>query len=150
MNNFKNLPVPMFSEAASVNKVSATRDIRDSIASFLTREADAFRLILDYLLPDGRTGNRTMDMGFACDVILQGTDLQSRYSHLNHSMLNPHLVAVLRSRGYVMEKGRLVGHVLTHNTDEGTAPNAEALAAQVTCSSAAIDKAEQIAASRCI
>ena len=113
----KELPIPFFDESAEAKKVNINRDIRHTIGEAL-KERDLFKEVVSYLMPDGRTGNRTMDMALACRKVLDATDLEDRYSYMNEKMCSDHLTFVLRGRGYIMDKGRLTGHLQLENKSQ--------------------------------
>ena len=106
----KALPIPFFDESSEAKKANINLDIRNAIREAIS-DRDLFAEVASYLMPEGRTGNRTMDMALACRKILDACDLEDRYSHMNEKLCSEHLVFVLRGRGYVMDKGRLTGHI---------------------------------------
>ena len=114
----KELPIPFFDESAEAKKININRDIRHTIGEAL-KDRELFKEVCSYLMPEGRTGNRMMDMGLACREVLNHTDLEERYAHMNEKLCSDHLTFVLRGRGYVMDKGRLTGHTLIENKSQG-------------------------------
>ena len=118
MSPDKLYPVPMFGSTTETKKLNINQQIRDAIKDAIEDE-DLFKLVLDHLMPEGLAGNRLMDMALACRAVLDATGLKEKYEHMNESLCSKHLIFVLRGRGYVIDKGRLTGHIgIEHQPDE--------------------------------
>ena len=100
-----------FSQALNTqSQVSITRAIRDLIANSLSDE-DLWNKVQPNLMATGVAGSAQFDHAFVAFALLAHCPELHKFSDMTPFSLWHHSLAVLRQRGYKVERGYVIGHV---------------------------------------
>lgn len=102
--------VPFNQALNTESQVSLTRAIRDIIAGAFS-EDDLWDKVKPNLMASGVAGSAQYDHAFVSFALFAHAPELHKFENLNPVGIWHHALAVLRQRGYKVERGYVVGHV---------------------------------------